>query len=190
MARTTARDVILELLRVGEREWTGKTKLFKAFYFAHLYYANSRPGLLTGWPIARMPEGPGIDKSDVLFGELTQEGYLTIEVIHEGPYPEYRYRLTDKGYNAERPPEDARVAIKDAATFCLPKTGSELSQFTRDKSRSWREGKDGQVLDIYIDTIPDEEYEKRRVEIVNLDKLLPAILAGAKAKGRMKRAKA
>lgn len=180
MARTTARDVLLELLRISDGQWTGKTKLFKAFYFAHLYYANARPGLLTAWPIVRTPEGLGIDKSSSLFAELTQEGYLTVEVIHEGPYPEYRYRLADKGYDAARPPDDAQASIKEAAMFCLSKTAAELSQITHDRSRSWREGKDGDLLDIYIDTIPDEEYEKRREEIVNLDGQLQAIFAGAK----------
>ena len=176
MARTTARDVLLELLRISDGQWTGKTKLFKAFYFAHLYYANSRPGLLTAWPIARTPEGPGIDKSSSLFAELTQDGYLTIEVIHEGPYPEYRYRLADKGYGAARPPEDAQASIKEAAMFCLSKTAAELSQIIHDRSRSWREGKDGDLLDIYIDTIPADEYEDRRVKMNQLDDLLTQAL--------------
>src|SRR5262249_30621489 len=84
-------------------EWTGKAKLFKAFYFAHLYYANENPGLLTSWPIARLPQGPGIHQSQELFGRLVSEGCLTIEQVHEGPYPDYRYRLTEKGLGRERP---------------------------------------------------------------------------------------
>src|SRR5437588_9025156 len=109
MPRTRAQDVILEILRHADGEWTGKAKLDKAFYFAHLYFANERPGLLTDWPIARMPQGPSIEKSHELFGELVREGYLTIEQVHEGPYPESRYRLTDKGRDAPKPPEDARA---------------------------------------------------------------------------------
>src|SRR5262245_54707294 len=114
MARTHARDVILEILRQADGEWTGKTKLFKAFYFAHLYYANKRPGRLTDWPIARMPQGPGIHNSQELFSSLIQDGYLLVEPVHEGPYPEHRYRLTDKGKEAASPPEDAQAAIRDA----------------------------------------------------------------------------
>ena len=161
MPRTRAQEVILEILRIADGEWTGKAKLFKAFYFAHLYYANENPGLLTDWPIARMPQGPGIDRSDELFSCLVRDGYLTIERIHEGPYPEDRYRLTDKGRDAERPREDARAAIKEATLFCLPRTAVELSLITHERSRSWIEGKDGEILNIYIDTIPDEEYERR-----------------------------
>jgi hypothetical protein len=181
MPRTRAQDVILEILRNAGGEWTGKTKLFKAFYFAHLYYANERPGLLTDWPIARLPQGPGINDSHRLFSELVREGCLVVERIHEGPYPEYRYLLTEKGQNLERPPEDARVAIKDAADFCLPKTAAELSQLTHERSRSWIEGKDGDVLNIYIDTIPDDEYERRKGDIDLLDEQLSQALGGRTA---------
>src|SRR5579872_6868508 len=118
MPQTKARDVILEILRNTDGEWNGKTKLFKAFYFAHLYYANERPGLLTDWPIARMPQGPGIDKGDALLAGLVRDGYLTVEHFHEGPYPENRYRLTDKGWKAGGLPEDAKCAVEKATIFC------------------------------------------------------------------------
>jgi hypothetical protein len=97
MPRVTAQAVVLEILRQAEGEWTGKSKLFKAFYFAHLYYALERPGMLTAWPIARLPQGPGIHDSDKLFAELVANGLLLIERVHEGPFPESRYRLTDQG---------------------------------------------------------------------------------------------
>ena len=180
MPRTKAEDVILEILRNADGAWIGKTKLFKCFYFAHLYYANERPGLLTDWPIARLPQGPGIDKSRQLFAGLVKDGYLTIEVVHEGPYPEDRYRLTEKGRDAVRPPEDARAAIKEATLFCQPKSAAELTQITHERSRSWIEGKDGDILNIYIDTIPDDEYEKRRCEIEEAEKLMAAALGGAR----------
>ena len=44
-----------------------------------------------------MPQGPGIHNSQELFTSLSREGYLTVEHVHEGPYPESRYRLTEKG---------------------------------------------------------------------------------------------
>lgn len=169
MPRTQAQPIILEILRDADGEWTGKAKLFKAFYFAHLYYAQENPGLLTDWPIARLPQGPGIHQSHKLFDELVREGYLTIEPVHEGPYPEQRYRLTDKGRDAPRPPEDARIAVQQAVSFCQPRTTAELSQLTHERSRSWIEGKDGEILNIYLDVIPDDEYQKRAEEIARLD---------------------
>ena len=169
MPRVTPQDVILEILRVADGEWTGKTKLYKAFYFAHLYYANERPGLLTDWPIARMPEGPGIHQGDRLLNAIAEHGFLTVELSHEGPYPENRYRLTDKAGQVPRPPADASSAIKDAANFCLPRTATELSQLTHERSRSWKLGRDGDLLNIYIDTIPDDEYQRRQDELARLE---------------------
>jgi hypothetical protein len=176
MARVSAKEVVLEILRAANGEWEGKTKLSKAFYFAHLYYANDRPGLLTDWPIARMPQGPGIANGDALLAELVQDGYLTIEHFHEGPYPESRYRLTEKGWQDGNLPAEAKCAIEKATIFCQAKTATELSQITHERSRSWNQAKDGDILDIHIDTIPDDEYERRKGELARLDGLVSTIL--------------
>jgi hypothetical protein len=178
MPKTTANDVILQILREKDGQWAGKTKLFKTFYFAHLFYAMDNPGLLTTWPIARLPEGPGIDQSQKLFDYLVKEGFLTIDLFHEGPYPEYQYKLTEKGRNVQPPSPDARHAIRQATDFCYPKTGAELSQLTHDKSRSWNHAKNGEILDIYIDLIPDDEYHQGQVDIKRLDQELSQILEG------------
>jgi hypothetical protein len=169
MPRTDAKRVILELIRKADGEVTGKTRLFKAFYFAHLIYFESSPGLLTDWPIARMPQGPGIHKSEELFGQLLAEGHLIIERVHENVYPEYRYRLTDKGAGLAPLPADADLAVQRAADFVKDKTAVQLSQITHEYSRSWIEGKSGDILDIYIDVIPDDEYELRKVQLKELE---------------------
>jgi hypothetical protein len=176
MPRTKAENVVLEILRSADGEWTGKTRLSKAFYFAHLFYASEQPGLLTDWPLARMAEGPAIHDSDKLFGQLTRAGLLVIERVHEGPYPEYRYRLADREKEMLALPEDARKAIQKAVLYCRDKTASQLSALTHEQSRSWKLGKDGDLLDIYIDLIPDEEYTERQAEIDRLASQLPAIL--------------
>jgi hypothetical protein len=168
MSRTDAKRVILELLRKADGEVTGKTRLFKAFYYAHLIYFEKNPGLLTSWPIARMPQGPGIHKSEELFEQLVTEGYLVIEKVHENVYPEYRYRLTAKASELAPLPDDADLAIQRAADFVKDKTAVQLSQLTHEYSRSWIEGKSGDILDIYIDVIPDDEYERRMRQITDL----------------------
>jgi hypothetical protein len=80
------------------------------------------------------------------------------------------------GKDATRPPEDARDAIEKAASFCLSRTAEELSLLTHERSRSWIEGQDGEVLDIYIDLIPDEDLEHGLEEIHRLDKELARVL--------------
>ncbi|MGL4550769.1 MAG: hypothetical protein ACRC33_06245 [Gemmataceae bacterium] len=162
-------DVILEILRQADGEWVGKTKLFKAFYFAHVYSAIKRPVPLTDWAIARMPRGPGIHDSDRLFGSLVAAGTLLIERVHVGPYPEFRYRLTDKGKAVPGLTGEALAAVHDAATFCSSRTASELSQITHEYSRSWNEGADGELLNVAIDAIPDDEYDARKAGIRRID---------------------
>jgi hypothetical protein len=181
MPATDAQNVILEIIRQVGGTWIGKTKLFKAFYFAHLYYDKNRPGRLTDWSIARMPEGPGIDNSKVLFAALMDNGLLTEERIDEGPYPEYEYRLTPKGEGTASPRDDAVQAIREAVEFCKQKTATKLSEITHERSRSWKEGKDGDILDIGLDLIPDDEHEMAKEELKHVEEILANILRGVPA---------
>jgi hypothetical protein len=79
VAQTTAEQVVLGLIRAAGGEWEGKRRLYKGFYFAHLYFAEQNPGLLTDCPIARMPQGPGIHKVSELLSGLTGAGLLEME---------------------------------------------------------------------------------------------------------------
>ena len=168
MPCTDAKRLVLELIRKADGQVTGKTRLFKAFYFAHLIYFENNPGLLTNWPIARMPQGPGIHKSEELFDQLVKEGWLVIDHVHENVYPEYRYLLTEKANDLAPLPNAADLAIQRAVDFVKDKTAVQLSQLTHEYSRSWIEGKSGDLLDIYIDVIPDDEYERRKAQLVEL----------------------
>lgn len=172
MPRTDAKRVIVELIRKADGEMIGKTRLFKAFYFAHLIYFENNPGLLTDWPIARMPQGPGIHKSEELFAQLVTEGHLVIEQVHENVYPEYRYRLNGTSPVLAPLPADADLAIQRAVDFVKDKTAVQLSQLTHEYSRSWIEGKSGDILDIYIDVIPDDEYERRKLQLKDMESSL------------------
>ncbi|MBY0526919.1 MAG: hypothetical protein K2R98_26230 [Gemmataceae bacterium] len=180
MPRTTAKRVILDILRVGDGEWSGKVKLHKAFYFAHLYYANEHPGFLTDWPIAKLQHGPGIYEDEPLIWGMADEGLLEVELVHEGPYPEYRYRLSTKGrQESSEVPEDAHLAIEKAALFSKDRTASELSFLTHERSRSWNEAQMGDILNIYIDTIPDKEYHRRQHQLSESRSKLAAFFGGA-----------
>lgn len=182
MPRTDAEHVVIELIRQAGGVWDGRSKLFKAFYFAHLYYAADEPGILSDWPIVRMTHGPGIQDSAVLLSRLTNRGDLAIERIHEGPYPECRYRLATKAASASPLPADAVKSIKAAADFVIPKSAAELTQLTQQRSRSWREAKDGEIIDIYVDLLPDEEYDAEKAKLAHLDQIIKdAVLNQEKA---------
>lgn len=56
------------------------------------------------------------------------------------------------------------------------KTATQLSQYTHEYSKAWNEGENGQVLDIYIDVIPDAEYYRRKRELADERPQYEAIL--------------
>lgn len=172
MPRSKAQDVIIEIMRKAGGELTGKTRLYKAFYFAHLLYSQEFPELLTAWPIVRMPQGPGIDRGDELLGEMIGKGYLTTEMNHDNFYPEHRYRLTDAGRTPEELPHEVGDIVQRVTDFVKSKSAAELSQLTHEQSRSWIEAKDGEQLNVDIDMIPDNEYNRRKEIIMNLDRQL------------------
>jgi hypothetical protein len=153
-----AKQVICQIIAAAGGRLEGKLRLFKAFYFAHLYYWQHGTGVLTDYPIVRMPMGPGIDRSEVLFGALQSEGKIRIGSRPNGPFREYIYELA---MPVEIDPSNPQYqAIEEAVEWVRSKTAGELSQETHLYSRSWRNETDGQVLDIYSDLLNDEEYDE------------------------------
>jgi hypothetical protein len=172
--RAKAKRVIAEIVRQAGGKLTGKTRLYKAFYLAHLFFAERDRGYLTAWPIVRMPHGPGIDCGDELIEELELSGILERKQVPEGPWQTTRYGLKREGRRQEKLSAGATRAIKEAVEFVCSKAATELSELTHEFSRSWLEARDGQPLDIYIDIIPDDEYEMREREIGALHRELMA----------------
>ena len=162
---TKAKQVIVEVVRCAGGKLTGKTKLYKAFYLAHLFYAENAPGYLTDWPIVRMPYGPGVDSGDELLDELRIAGIVERESSTTGPYHTTTYRLTSKKLPGERLPKKALEAVRAAVDFVETKSATELSDLTHEHSRSWNNARNGQQLNIYIDQIDDDEFDKREREL-------------------------
>ena len=173
-----AKQVLVELIRAAGGEWTGLTKLYKAFYLAHLYYAESAPGYLTNWPIVRMPNGPGIESGEALLNELVLAGVLARQSARIGPYPTTKYRVIANTLPGPPLEEDKLEAIRTAVKFVQEKTATELSEITHEYSRSWNAARDGQTLNIYVDQIDDEEFSRREQD---LDILNREILAAWKS---------
>lgn len=166
--RERAERVILEILRQSGGQ-LGKPMLFKAFWLAHLFYSKKAPGYLTSWPIVRMPNGPGIHRAEELIDDLVARG--NVEKTHEpkGPFTEVTCRLTDKAIEGELLPA-AVEAIKEAVEFLKGHTTESISELSHDFSRSWNSLPNGEELNIYSDLIPDDVYEERQKELVELKK--------------------
>ena len=160
-----AKQIILEILRAGG-VLNFKTSLFKAFYHAHLRFAATHTSYLSAWPIVRMPRGPGIDRFDVLIGELLAEGAVETHQIKAGPYEGFQFRITDKTARRNMLPDGAIEAIEYALEQVKGRTATQASDDSHSASRAWRDARDGEELNIYLDLQSDDEYaaQKQRVE--------------------------
>jgi len=166
--RERAKRVILEILRQAN-EPVGKTRLFKVFWLAHLFYSKKVRGYLTDWPIVRMPNGPGIHRAELLLEELTAQGLIAVRREPRGPFTEIACSLTGKDIGGELPPA-ATDAVREAVNYLRGMTASSISELSHEFSRSWNEQADGEELNVYSDLIPDDVYEKREQELLEIKK--------------------
>src|SRR5262249_27714512 len=150
----------------------GKTKLFKAFWLAHLFYAKTAPGYLTDWPIVRMPKGPGIHRADRLIDDLIDEKKVTREYEARGPFTEIVCRLTGDhtGSQLSQLSDPAVAAIRSAVGYVQGHTAESISNLSHEFSRSWNNTPDGGELQIYTDLIPDDVYDERCKDLADMKK--------------------
>lgn len=168
-----AKDVICELIAASKGVLHGKVRLNKAFYFAHLYYWQDADGVLTEYPIVRLPKGPCIDDLNDLLRELVEQGRLIVSTEPVGPYQQQVYRVPNAA--APDPLSPRGRAITQAVDFVNRLSAAELSELTHEFSRSWQSTKDGREMDIYSDLLTDEEIARIQNDI---DAVRPAAGAG------------
>jgi hypothetical protein len=173
-----AKQIIVEIVRLSGGRLESMTRLFKAFYFAHLFYSQRQPGYLSDWPLIHMRRGPGIRDADILLDELRSEGRIDVQLVPEGPYQRREYRTTEKDVAPEPLSLEAIDAIRDSVFFVKNKSVTELRELTHEYSRSWRSTKDGDELDIYLDLQGDEEYCQREALFDKLSPMIDDIFAG------------
>jgi len=166
--RERAREIIAEIIRQAGGELVNKTNLYKAFYHAHLEYADKNLDYLSTWPIVRMPKGPGIHEADRLLGELVSAGVLVIDELQKGDVTAFRFRLCEQRLHDS--PLKAReiAAIRYGVREVAGKTAGRASEDSHEASRAWREGTDGEELNIYLDRISDETVAQEREAIKSL----------------------
>lgn len=169
-SREAAKLVIRDIVAAAGGRLAGKTRLFKAFYAAHLYYWRGGNGVLTDYPIVRMPRGPGIDDGEELLLELEREGFLRIGSQPCGPFEETVYESVGQ---ADFEPDDPRFrAAQDAAKWVRDKTAVELSAETHEFSRSWNESSDGDEMNIYLDLVPNSDLIRIRESVKRAEDLV------------------
>ncbi len=173
-----AKQIIVEIVRLSGGRLESMTRLFKAFYFAHLFFAQRQPGYLSDWPLVHLRRGPGIKDADQLIEELRTEGRIEVHLVPEGPYQRREYRTTVKDSAPEPLSLDAIDAIRDSVIFVNDKSVTDLRELTHEYSRSWRLTKVGEELDIYIDLQGEEEFGEREALFDKLSPMIDDIFAG------------
>lgn len=154
-----AKQIVYAIIREAGGEFSGRTRLYKAFYLAHIAHWLKHDGILSQYPIARMPKGPGIDQGDTLLAEMHSDQLITSRETECGPYKENVYSIVSQ--HATNLLDDADVeAIQQALQWVDNKTGTQLSDMTHEHSRSWISGENGDILDVYQDVLSDEEFDK------------------------------
>jgi hypothetical protein len=159
--KEVAKQVILEIIRQAGGVLNYKTSLFKAFYHAHLHYAETQSGYLSTWPIVRMPRGPGIDRFDALIGELLAEGAVETQQVECGEYEGFQFRLGHVAPRRNVLPSGAAESIAYGVQQVARKSATQVSEESHAVSRAWREARDGEELNIYTDLLSPAEYSER-----------------------------
>ena len=159
--RQLAKRIILGIVHQAGGVFTNQTNLYKAFYHAHVKYADENPGFLSSWPIVRMPRGPGIHRGKELLAELLNDGDLDIRGVPIGKKVAMQFVIKERAIEtASDFSDEAIAAIRYGVTQVENKTADQVSHDSHEKSRSWRNAKDGQELPIYTDSFSEEQYNQ------------------------------
>lgn len=161
-----AKAIIVEIVRQAGGRFRNKTNLFKAFWRAHVSYAESHLTALSDWPIVRMPMGPGIDKFNILLGELLTEGILEAEQVQHADFTGFVFHLLP-GAPASLAADEI-AAVKAGVAAVDGKSASDVSDDSHDRSRAWQMAADGAELDVFLDAIPEAEYREREQRLREL----------------------
>lgn len=174
-----AKAVIVEIIRQAGGTIQSKTRLFKAFWMSHVRYhelGNVSP--LTRWPIARLPHGPGIDDFDVLAGKLLEEGVVKLQDVTVGEYAAMQFSTGDNSVEHAFT-SDEMSAIQCGVEYINGKTAKKVSDDSHAKSRAWQGASNGDVIDIFADSMTAEEWNDAEESYAKGMKVLKSVVSTA-----------
>lgn len=168
-----AERILLGIIQENGGFYEGRTRLYKAFYDAHLFYWRETGTALTTHPVVHMPNGPGIDKGSEILAKLEREGRIVRRQRNVGPYKEDVYQLCAGEPVALSIKEKA--AIESAIEWVGNKTASQISRESHERSRTWRDaderGGGGKELHIFLDTLSEEAFERKKMAVEQVREL-------------------
>jgi hypothetical protein len=153
--RQKAKVILAAIVQTAGGSFNGKTRLYKAFYVAHLLHFRDHNGVLSDYPVIRMPRGPAVDSGDALLSELRDEGVLVLSQRPVGPYLEEVFTLS-RPYSPLCPAESE--SVRRAVEWIAGKPATELSEWTHEFSNTWADTPNGHPMNIYADLLSESEY--------------------------------
>lgn len=173
-AKKRAKALILYLVgAAGPRGFT-TTAVYKAFYWTHRFYLEETGREATGWPLAHMPFGPGIDDGEQLLAELVAGHLLAAETLLSGGTVYTRTEAPAKLALEERLVPAAQKAVDHVGT----RRATDLSDETHDggkASRAWQVTQNGDLLELSLDLLSDDDYRSLQRSADEADELLGSL---------------
>lgn len=167
-----AKRIFLALIAGAGEEFRGRTRLNKAFWYAHLYHYRHHEGLLSRYPIARLPEGPCANDYQYLLSSLEADGDLQVAVDNTSSMHATYVMQACRAPSEIELTDDERDSVQAALNWIHGKSGADVSSESHKLSRGWQKGNDGDVIDVALDALTLEDYEAQRAELEQVDKNL------------------
>jgi hypothetical protein len=172
--REKAKLILAAIVQTAGGSFNGKTRLYKAFYVAHLLHFRDHNGVLSDHPVVRMPRGPAVDCGDALLTELRDEGVLVLGQRPVGPYLEEVFTLS--GSASPLNPAESE-SVRRAVEWIADKPATELSEWTHEFSNTWADTANGRPMNIYADLLSESEYSELKERHQKAGGLVDAIFA-------------
>lgn len=169
-----AKSIVCAMVGVIGGEFRGTTRLNKAFWRAHVVHYRKRNGLLSMYPIARLPEGPAIDDYEDILVILEREGRIELAQRGNGDFIEQIITLKSSQPILD---DDEMESIKEAVNWVKNKTAKQVSDESHKLSLSWQKRINGELLEIAFDALDLSEVDRLRAE----EKQIADSLAWAKS---------
>jgi len=173
-SREKAKIILASIIHTAGGSFNGKTRLYKAFYVAHLLHFRDHQGVLSDHAIIRMPRGPAIDSGDSLLRELRDEGILVLGQRPVGPYLEEVFVLAKP---FESLPASEADSVRRAVEWIGDKPATELSEWTHEFSHTWADTPNGSPMNIYADLLSELEYAELKQRHQQAGGLVDAVFA-------------
>ena len=170
--REKAKQIILAIIQENGGVFCGTTRLYKAFYHAHLFFWKEHRGALSFYPVVHMPKGPGIDQSRELVRELRfVDEKIDVTQRPSGDYTEDVYKV--KGRLTLNLTEAELDAVRKALGVVEGKGSLKVS--AESHGPSFYATKDGEEQNIYLDTLSDLEFEEMQARQARIHALVSQV---------------